>query len=307
MMYNQGFAAAIKVNGRVLRENGDTVNLPFGSEYTILLKNLNTVRAMVRVVIDGQDVCDDTWLIINPNSTINLERSIRNGNLSQGNKFKFIERTAGIENYRGIGMEDGLIRVEYKFEIPQYRPRINYFRSNESTHFGVRGGGFTKGLSDNYLGSRGISGQSVGGTSDTDSLSDSLGEGEMRCMNFADTSGTTFSASASTTPTSNVNVNVNVTQPVPQVNDAGITVDGGISNQQFHLVDSFPTEVSSHMIIFRLKGAVGQQVITEPVTVNVKNRCPSCGHTNRHAAKFCAECGTGLQVPAGDETVLGIG
>ena len=48
MMYESKLAAAIKVNGKVLREfNKDTVYIPFGSEYSILLKNLNTKRAIV--------------------------------------------------------------------------------------------------------------------------------------------------------------------------------------------------------------------------------------------------------------------
>jgi len=42
MMYESKLAAAIKVDGKVLREFKDTVHIPFGSEYTVLLKNLNT-------------------------------------------------------------------------------------------------------------------------------------------------------------------------------------------------------------------------------------------------------------------------
>ena len=39
MMYLQKLAVAVKVNGKVLREVGDTVYIPFGSEYSILIKN----------------------------------------------------------------------------------------------------------------------------------------------------------------------------------------------------------------------------------------------------------------------------
>ncbi len=114
-MYNSKLAVAIKSNGKVLREVGENVFLPFGSEYSIFIKNLNTVRALVKIEIDGDDIGNGTQLVVGPNSSIDLERFIRN-NKSKGNKFKFIERTAGVEKHRGVKVEDGLIRVEFKFE-----------------------------------------------------------------------------------------------------------------------------------------------------------------------------------------------
>ena len=57
MMYDNKFVAALKVNGKILREVKDIVFVKFGSEYSILLKNLNSVRALVNIQIDGQEVC----------------------------------------------------------------------------------------------------------------------------------------------------------------------------------------------------------------------------------------------------------
>ena len=111
-MYGNKLAAAIKVNGKILREFKDTVYIPFGSEYEILIKNLHTTRAVVNVYIDGNNVSPG-GLVINAGSDITLERSIENGNLTEGNRFKFIERTSNIENHRGIKIEDGLIRILY--------------------------------------------------------------------------------------------------------------------------------------------------------------------------------------------------
>jgi hypothetical protein len=130
-MYNQKLVASIKANSKVLREFKDTVYIPFASEYSILLKNLNTTRAVVNVFIDGENVVPG-GLVIDPGRTVDLERWIKNGNLSEGNKFKFIERTTAIEDGpRGIKLEDGLIRVEYQFEIP--RPVINIPQWNSGT------------------------------------------------------------------------------------------------------------------------------------------------------------------------------
>jgi len=117
-MYGNKLAAAIKVNGKVLREFKDTVYIPFGSEYSILVKNLNSVRTVVNIYLDGDNVVPG-GLVINAGQEIDLERWIKNGNLSEGNKFKFIERTSDIENGpRGIKLEDGLIRIEHQFELP---------------------------------------------------------------------------------------------------------------------------------------------------------------------------------------------
>ena len=115
MMYKNNLAAAIKVNGKILREFGDTVYLPFGCEYQIRLRNLITPRVKVTIEIDGQNVTGG-GLILDSLQSIDLERFIRDGNLTEGNRFKFIERTAKIEDHRGIKLEDGLIVIHYEFE-----------------------------------------------------------------------------------------------------------------------------------------------------------------------------------------------
>jgi hypothetical protein len=122
MMYGNKLAAAIKVDGKVLREFKDTVHIPFGSEYAITIKNLHTTRAVVSVYIDGDNMVPG-GLVLNAGQSIDLERSIRNNNLTEGNKFKFIERTGRIENHRGIRIEDGLVRIEYQFELPVVVPQ----------------------------------------------------------------------------------------------------------------------------------------------------------------------------------------
>ena len=86
MTYKKNFVAAIKVGGRVLRESSDRVELPFGSEYSVLLKNLDSVRMQARITIDGKDATG--WLIIGPNQSVDVERFVEN--LDRGNRFKFI-------------------------------------------------------------------------------------------------------------------------------------------------------------------------------------------------------------------------
>ena len=114
MMYSSYLVAAIKSNGKVLREFGDTVFLPFGAEYSIFLKNMSTTMAEVSITIDGQDVLGGSKIIVNPNSSVDLERFLENNDT--GYKFKFIEKTTNIEKHRGNKAEDGLIRISYQFE-----------------------------------------------------------------------------------------------------------------------------------------------------------------------------------------------
>jgi len=72
-MYNNKFVASIKCCGKILREDGETVYLPFGSEYSILLKNLETRTAAARIAIDGEDVLDEHMLLVPPYETVELE------------------------------------------------------------------------------------------------------------------------------------------------------------------------------------------------------------------------------------------
>jgi hypothetical protein len=268
-MYNDKLAVAIKSAGRVLREFKDVVYLPFGSEYSILIKNLNTVRASVKVSIDGNDVGGGHEFIIQPNSELELERSITNENLKEGNRFKFIERTGAIEQHRGIGVEDGIVRVEFDFEQkqnitiyppfrtpPVYPPSPwdqNYptiiFSSNHSTDSGM-------------LRSYGVGG------------------------------GRTTSAEV---PSAS-NVVADASFEGSNLNIDGITVPGSLSSQEFCCGQSFRTENNPRVIVLKLLGETEKGAVREPVTVKAKPKCVTCGRVNKATAKFCTECGTSLEI-----------
>ena len=140
-MYSNKLAVAIKSNGKIVREFGDSVHLPFGSEYSIFIKNKNSVRASVNIEIDGTDVTGGASLVVDPNDEVELERFIKNGNLRAGNRFKFIERTSAIEKHRGTSVDDGLIRIEFQFEKP-VQLQFNTRRINHDYY--VKGAGWDK-------------------------------------------------------------------------------------------------------------------------------------------------------------------
>lgn len=263
MTYKKNFVVAVKVDGKVLRESGEEVQLPFGSEYSVLLKNLNAVRAMAQISIDGKEA--GPWCILEPNSTVEIERFNNSGNKKQGNRFKFVERNSAVEEYRGIQAEDGLIRVEFKkekfFELPKvvehhtyhhhypyypYIPKIEPFWPHQPS---------ITWCNNSTLGAL---------------------SSPVRAMQM-------------------MKCSLDVSEQSAKPNEAGITVQGGLSNQEFVSVSGFQCE-PSEVISLKLIGKHGPVEITRPVTVDIRAKCQTCGKRAKANAKFCSVCGTSLQI-----------
>ena len=271
MVYQNKVVAAIKVGGKVLRESDGLVTLPFGAEYSILVKNLNAVRIQAKISIDGSEATGERWLIINPNGEMELERFIRNDNLSTGNRFKFIERTKEIEEHRGIKSDDGIVRIEYKVEsVPIHVPRIHYDDYWVPTPRWPRDRRGRRRWNDGYVRASGAT--NLGG---------------MRSL-------TTGSIQASAGSRTTMNCSVNTSNVVVPTSDVGITVEGSQSNQQFQNVWGFLIEPQSHVLVLRLRGEIGGQPVTHPVTVDTKKQCKTCGRSGK--GKFCDNCGTSLEL-----------
>lgn len=299
-MYNNRLAVAIKVNGKVLREFKDTVYIPFGSEYSILIKNVHSLRCMVRVAVDGQDATEGVSLIVPANSSIELERFIKGGNLNEGNRFKFIERTAKIEEHRGIQVEDGLIRIEHEFErepSPIKNPEwpawpVRYYVNSHDVWLYDQKTAPTWTVTST-ANSGGITANSV-----------NMGNAASANRSFSDVKGTYADKSAAYSanggPRSEAEVLAGSTMdscsiPVSApVSDAGITVPGSVSGQTFSLTSGFLTDGVKHVTVLKLLGEVGEKPVKQAVTVKTAQKCTSCGHVNKATAKFCVECGTGL-------------
>jgi len=116
-MYKNKLICVVKdSNGKILREYDDTVYIPFGNEYTLSLKNLENRKAVASIKIDGIDVLDENQIVLYPGIETPLERFIINNNFNKGNKFKFIEKTQEISNFRGDRIDDGLIEIKFQFE-----------------------------------------------------------------------------------------------------------------------------------------------------------------------------------------------
>jgi len=300
-MYKEQLALAIKQNGKVLREHGDAVYLPFGSEYSIFIKNLNSVRASVKVTIDGQDVTDGTSLVVEPNSTFDLERFIKNGNFERGNKFRFIERTGAIEDHRGIKIDDGLVRVEWQFAKPlpkvEFEDIHHYKRHHyhyDYDYYWHRPPHWPRPYwSTTYTSNAASSSFSLGDVQYTDTS----GSSEVLC-NAADVAVNNLSNSLRSASFNTVGIAQSSIQAEASVDVAGITAPGAISEQKFTTVASFALQDQVHSIVIRLMGRVGEakQKVKKSVTVATRVKCSSCGKSAKSSEKFCARCGTGLQL-----------
>jgi len=259
-MYSNKLAVAIKANGKALREFEDQVYLPFQTEYSIFIKNKNSVRASVKIEIDGVDATQGVSLVVDPNDEIELERFIKNGNLDRGNRFKFIARNSAIEKHRGIRVDDGLVRVEFQFEkviqtITTVTPNWHqpYPPPNYPPFW-----------------------NSAGSTGDPSPL---MARG--------------FCANSSAIGASNSTAAI----PGAYTNCVGITAPGSVSDQEFNSVANFALEPHKHVMILRLLGEHLGKSVSNAVTTRSKTECDSCGYLSKStSAKFCSNCGASLQI-----------
>jgi len=274
MVYKERFIAVVKCNGKILREHDDIVTLPFGAEYSILLKNLESRKASVSIQIDGKDILDGKALLVDPKSEFEIERFVES--LDKGNRFKFIQKTKEIQDHRGDKIDDGIIRVEFTFEkekpIQIKKTIIHEHHYDDYHHYHPPYRWFTT-----YGGtgsSRGIDSF----TTYTSNIQSSLSDEPVVMSNLAESS---------------INYVDEVSTPLE---DEGITVKGSDSQQSFRYGRIGPLESQSHTIILRLRGTKSNGVtpVEKPITVKTRVTCPTCGRRSKSSAKFCNNCGTAI-------------
>jgi len=284
MTYKDQFVVEVKYKGKILRVQDDIVRLPFGSEYSLYLKNLNSRKASVKISIDGEDVLDYQSLILQANSSIELEGFLRGTQAT--NKFKFIKKTKEIQDHRGDKIDDGIIRVEFAYEKAEpirkiiledhyyHYHRFNHYHWNYNNWFTgdsqVKYASTTRNTSNNVNGqssiavensSKGMAGEPIAHTYFNHVSMNSLGVESLG-------------------------------QPL---DDEGITVKGSECHQSFRYGTIGELE-QSEVIIIRLRGITGaNESIQQPVTVKTKLTCSTCGRVSKSSAKFCSNCGTFLE------------
>lgn len=258
MVFKDNFIVVVKCNGKIMREFNGEIKLPFGSEYSILLKNKDSRNAVASVEIDGENVMDGHRYIVPPNSSRELKGFLKGMNAE--NKFRFIKKTKQISRFRGDRIDDGLIRVEFWYEQKKDDPWLIYPTLHSFT---------------------------IDNTDITDSSSYYVG---------GNTKGSSGGFSAGEpVVTFCSNVSQTVSHPTP---DDGITVKGSKTNQQFHYGNVGALENNSSVIIIKLVGATKRKKkvvkVKKPITVKTKIQCPTCGKKWRSSMRFCGRCSTAL-------------
>ena len=269
-MYHNNFIAVIKYRGKIMRETKGVVRLPFGSDYSILLKNKDSRTAVARIEVDGKDVMGGHRYIVPGNSTRELEGFMKGLNVTH--KFRSIQKTKEIANFRGDRIDDGMVRVEFWYE--QKNDFVTPWILPDTRFGGTSGDSYKADWTNN-----------TGGFSGGSSFS---------CSNnlyYCDNSGFKKCTKSLVDPS--------LTSPkIEPKADEVITVKGSKSNQRFNYGTVGILENQSSVIVIRLKGAIKKRgrvkKIKRAVTVKTKIQCPTCGRRWRSSMKFCGNCSTAL-------------
>jgi hypothetical protein len=326
MMYQDKLVAVVKCGGRILRErdirSGDaTVLIPFGDEYSIEMQNLYTERAVVSITIDGVDVLCGRKIILDPNKRFELERFL--DDLSAGNRFKFIQKTAQIIEARGDKLDDGFIRIEWQYEKPRYasvtgreEQRKNFVRQADPNEWEKQEAAranqrlatptvawFASAGAMGVLGSQGSNGAQGaqgpsgcnGSVNTTGALNGNIAFSAMKPDSFSAVSASfdAVSVGAASTRT------CFFADSAAPLLEEGITVKGSVSTQKF--TETFTQELDGqkHVIILRLKGVAGEKKVEKPVVISTKLKCEICGRVSGGSNAYCPGCGTALSVKIG--------
>lgn len=264
MVHHHNLVVAVKCKGRVLREFvewGDRYTvLPFGSEYSLLLKNLATRNVVANIEIDGQDIQKHgNGFLVGPGEEIEIERFV--DNLYDGHRFRFIKKTEEISNFRGDRVDDGLIRVKFRYE--QQKSQTGWW-SDSVTY--SNGGPYIY-----HLGNQPFSGTGDPMIRDDVTISSSCSE-SVKSQSL----GSSHAMFAN------------------RALEDGITVKGSQSGQKFVDASVGRLETESHVIVIGLRGQTHTQPVQNLVTVKTRIRCTTCGRSSKSGHKFCNNCGAAL-------------
>lgn len=248
MAFQQGFVVSVLNNGTPLRETNSfserVVRLPFGSEYTLRIQNKTHKRAYVSVKIDGTEALSGK-LVMQAGDKVDLERFCLDGDLTKGNKFKFVEaKNGGVQD--PTSGDNGWVIVTFEPELIVHNFYSSILRCGPAFN----------------------SMEPIGSTCEVNSTP----------------AGKSWSASATTqncVSTASLDSGITLTTlSLPNITpevaaDVGATVEGGQSSQQFMKSNEvFITEAPVHIGI-RMKGMVQEKpkswsIRTDGSKINVR-------------------------------------
>jgi len=286
MTYKDQFVVEVKADGQILRVKDGAVYLPFGCEYSILLKNLNSKRASVKVSVDSEDVLDGHSLILNPLVTHELKGFFR-GTVVR-NRFRFIQKTKQIQEHRGDKVGDGLVRVEFAYEKPKPEPYIKKIIKEVHEHHHHHHDYWPTRYT--WYDGSGWSYNSAGSVKADDDQP--ICTYNMSVESSAKDMSRGFSSNVTM---DSLGVEASFTAQNAPLPDEGITVKGNEMHEQYNYASIGELEESS-VIVIALKGMQKSSgVVSTPITIKTKLVCSSCGMKSASSYKFCPNCGTHLE------------
>ena len=115
-MYRDGFSACVLLDGKVVKESGEQIVVPFESEYGLRLKNKYAEATAVDIYIDGQLVNEIGHILLAGNSSLDVDQWI----LKSGHAKKLLfTKLTNPKVDQPNDSENG--RVEIRF----YKPKAN--------------------------------------------------------------------------------------------------------------------------------------------------------------------------------------
>lgn len=114
-MFKNNVVISIKVGQNFLQDIESIVQIPFGTEYSVLIKNLNNKPINVKMFIDGKLNGIEKGFLVKEKESISinsfLDPSFRSLN-NTCNALKFINKSPELNSRRTENIEDSLLRFE---------------------------------------------------------------------------------------------------------------------------------------------------------------------------------------------------
>jgi hypothetical protein len=116
MVFSNRFVVCILIDGKPAKELANkTVHIPFGSQYSIRLRNKNKRRAVAKIIIDGENVSGEGY-VVGANDSVDIHRPA-----DKNVAFKFVSLDSGeaVEFGKNGPNDDkvkGTIRVDFYLE-----------------------------------------------------------------------------------------------------------------------------------------------------------------------------------------------
>ncbi len=248
-MYKNGYVACIKVGGKHYNGDSKEVHIPFDSEYEILLKNKNSKDCVVDVYIDGKKISQYEF-IIRAHSQIVIERFVENVN--EGQKLKFVPLDDD-------SVSDKKNRDNGEIEVRFYPARNYDWETIKTPELNKPNWWF-------YSKDWATTSDYLPYDHNNFTLPSSLGASTPLCY----TTDANIKCSSACVP-----------------DDAGATVDGGKSYQNFGVANLDVDRSNVTVIKLKLKGT------HEPKLNELREHlfCANCGQRRDAHDNFCPNCG----------------